>query len=211
MSNILDLLSGPQGQQLISGVSKQLGLDKSSASSALGSALPLILGALKNNSSSTDGAASLLNALGSSKHNGSLLDNLGSVLGGSGIDDDIISDGANILKHIFAGQENNAAHAIGKSQGIDLNSAMNLMKVAAPFVMSYLGKEKAKKGISDQNGITDLLGDLLGGHSASQQNLASTLQNFDNNDTSIDDLADLISGGNSSSGGIGSLLGNLFK
>ena len=123
------------------------------------------MGAMKNNTGSADGAAGLLGALTNSKHSGGgLLDNLGSILGGGGIDDDVMADGGNILGHVFGGQESNAAGVISKASGIDMKSAMSILKLAAPFVMSYLGKQVLSKGVSDGNG----LGDLLGGISSSE-------------------------------------------
>ncbi len=210
MSGILDLLSSDAGKQLINGASGQLGLNKASAASALGAAMPMILGAMGNNASSSGGASSLLKALGGSNHSsGGMLDNLGSILGGSSIDDKVMKDGGNILGHVFGGQEGNAAKAVSKASGIDLNAAMGLMKTAAPFVMGYLGKQAMSKGVSDQNGISDLLGGLLGDDNDNQKDMASKLQGFDNNDLSIDDIAGLMTGGGKSGGLLGSL-GKLF-
>ncbi len=211
MSGILDLLSSDAGKQLINGVSGQLGLNKASAASAFGAAIPMILGAMGNNASSSGGAASLLKALGGSNHSsGGMLDNLGSILGGSGIDDNVMKDGGNILGHVFGGQEGNAAEAVSKSSGIDLNAAMSLMKTAAPFVMGYLGKQAMSKGVSNQSGISDLLGGLLGDDNDNQKDMASKLQGFDNNDLSIDDIAGLMTSGGKS-GGILGTLGKLFS
>ncbi|MCK5677518.1 MAG: DUF937 domain-containing protein [Flavobacteriaceae bacterium] len=210
MSGILDLLNSSMGKELINGASQQMGLNKASTASALGAAMPLILGAMKNNSSTSSGAAGLLGALGNSSHNGSMLDNLGSILGGSNIDDDVMTDGGNILGHVFGGQENNAASAISKSSGIDMNSAMNMMKVAAPFIMSYLGKQTMSNSVSDQNGLSGLLGGLLGNDGGTQQDMASKIQGFDNNDFSIDDIAGLMTGGGKSDNILGTL-GKLFS
>ena len=196
------------GKELINGASQQMGLNKASTTSALSAAMPLILGAMKNNTSSTDGTAGLLKALGNSNHSGGgMLDNLAGILGGDGIDESVLTDGGNILGHVFGGQENNAANAISKSSGIDMNSAMNMMKLAAPFIMSYLGKKAMSNNISDQDGISSLLGGLLGSESSTQQDMASKLQDFDNNDFSIDDIAGLMTGGGKS----GSILGTIGK
>lgn len=207
MSGVLDLLNSQMGKDLIEGAGNQLGLNKASAASALGSAMPLILGAMKNNASSSDGATSLLSALGNSKHNGSILDNLGSILGGSNIDDDVMADGGKILGHLFGGQENNAANVISKANGIDIASALNILKVAAPVVMGYLGKKSLSSSISDQNGLSGLLGGLLGDDNETQQDMASKLQGFDKNDFSVDDIAGLVKGISGKKGGI---LGKLF-
>ena len=210
MNSILDVLNSSQGNDLIGGASKQLGLSKAQTASALESAMPLILAAMKNNSSTSDGAAGLLGALGSSKHSGGMLDNLSSILGGSNIDDDILTDGGNILGHVFGGQQNNAADTISKSSGIDMNSAMNLMKVAAPFIMSYLGSKAKSSNVSDENGLSAMLEGLLGHNGNAMQDMASKLQGFDNNDFSIDDIAGLLSDGSKGAEGIGGMLKGLF-
>lgn len=212
MGGILDLLNSDIGQQLVKGAGAQMGMDDNSTSSALSAAMPLILGALKNNAGSTEGSAQLLGALQNSKHsNGSMMDNLGSILGGSEIDKDVMDDGGKILGHVFGGQENNAANALSKSSGIDMNSAMNLLKVAAPLVMSYLGKQTSQNNISDQGGLGDLLGSLLGGQGSDMQNMASLIQGFDGNDSSLDDIAGMLTGGSKSAGGLGGLINDFLK
>ncbi|MDH3322026.1 MAG: DUF937 domain-containing protein [Flavobacteriaceae bacterium] len=212
MNGILDLLNSDSGKQLINGSSKQLGINKANAASALGAAIPLILGAMQNNASSPNGAKGLLGALGNSRHNGSIMDNLEGILGGDKIDDDVLADGGNILGHIFGGQQENAANAVGKTSGIDLSSVMNIMKVAAPFVMGYLGKNAMKNGVSDQNGLSGLLGGLLGDDNDNQKELAHKLQDFDNNDFSVDDIAGLMKGdSDSKTGGFFNSLKELFS
>lgn len=212
MSGILDLLNSEIGQELVNSAGKQLGIDSKSASGALSTAMPLILGALQNNSSSPEGSAQLLGALNSPVHSsGGRIDNMSSILGGDSIDQDVMDDGANILGHIFGGQESNAANALSKSSGIDMNSAMNMLKVTAPFIMSYLGKQTKETNVSDAGGLSDVLAGLLGGQGADMASMASLIQGFDGNDSSVDDIASMLGGGSKSSGGIGGLLNDFLK
>ena len=74
MAGLLDLLNSPMGKQLISGVAGQTNQPENKTADVLSMAMPLILGAMKKNVSSPDGAEGLMNAL-SNKHNGSILDN----------------------------------------------------------------------------------------------------------------------------------------
>ncbi len=210
MAGLLDLLNSDLGKTLISGASKQFGQNEGKTTSALNTSLPLILGAMKNNASTSDGASGLLNALGNNKHNGAILDNLGSILDGDGVDQDVLDDGAGILGYIFGGKEQNVALAVSKSSGIDLASAMNILKVAGPLVMGALGKETREKGISDQNGIGDLLGGMLGDGASDQQSLVTKLLDADGDGSIIDDVAGIILGGGKKKGGLGGLLGGLF-
>ena len=211
MSGILDLLNSPIGKTLINGASQQLGQDKKQTASALSTALPLILGAMKNNASTPDGAAGLLSALGNRRHSGGILDSLGNILGGGGIDQDVLSGGAGILGHVFGGREQNVAQAVSKSSGMDLSSAMNILKVAGPLVMGVLGKETRQKKVTDQGGLGDLLGVMLGGGGQQEQSLVNRLLDADGDGSIIDDVAGmLLSGGGKKSSGLGGLLGGLF-
>jgi hypothetical protein len=209
MAGILDLLNSEMGSTLIQGVSKQFGLEQGTSQKAIGAAMPLILGAMKNNASTPEGAQGLLGAL-MGKHDGSLLDKLGDVLGGDSVNEDVLQDGEGILGHVFQGKQETVAMAVSKSSGIDMSSAMNILKVAGPFVMGYLGKQTRQSGVQDANGIGDLLGGMLGSGHQEQQSLINRLLDADGDGSIIDDVAGMLMGGNKS-GGLGSILGGLFK
>ncbi len=153
----------------------------------------------------------IANALNNEKHSGGILDNLGSILGGSGVDKDVLDDGAGILGHVFGGKEQNIAKAVSTSSGIDLDTAMNILKVAGPLVMGALGKETRQKNVADQSGIGDLLSGMLGGASNEQQSIVTRLLDADGDGSIIDDVAGiLLNSGGKKKGGLSSLLGGLF-
>lgn len=204
MEKLLDLLNSDLGRSLLNNTSSQLGQDKEKTASALSAALPLILGAMKNNASTPQGAEGLLGAL-SSKHDGSLLNNIGGLLGSN----DVLTDGAGILGHIFNGKEQNVAKAVSAKSGMDTSSAMDLLKMAAPFIMAYLGKQTRQQNVNDENGIGKLLGGLMGGGAKKEQSLITKILDANGDGSVIDDLIGMASGGKKK-GGIGGLLGGLF-
>lgn len=203
MTGLLDLLNSDIGKTLISGASKQLGANEGSTTAGLGAALPLILGAMKNNVASNDGANGLLGAL-DKKHDGSILDNIGDLLGNK----DVLTDGAGILGHVFGGREQNVAQAVSRKSGLDLGSAMNLLKMAAPVIMGYLGKQKREQNIKSGGDLDGLLGGLLGGEAKKDQSLVEKILDADGDGSIIDDLIGMASG--NKKGGLGGLLGGLF-
>lgn len=204
MSGLLDLLNSDLGKTLVNNASSQLGQNKEKTTLALSTALPLILGAMKNNVSTPQGAEGLLGAL-TGKHDGSLLDNLSGMLGNS----DVLNDGAGILGHVFGGKQQNVANAVSKKSGMDVSSVMNLLQMAAPFVMAYLGKEKRSKNVNDGNGIGDLLGGLLGGGAQQEQSLITKILDADGDGSVIDDLIGMATSGKKK-GGLGGFIGGLF-
>lgn len=204
MSGLLDLLNSDLGKTLVNSASQQLGQKTSTTSSALSAALPLILGAMKNNAASPQGAEGLLGALSNSNHDGSILDNLGGFLGNS----EGMKDGAGILGHIFNGKEQNIAKAVGAKSGMDMGQAMKLLQMAAPVILGYLGKQTRQNNVSDAGGIENLLGGLLGGNGQQDQNLVSQLLDADGDGSVVDDIIGMASGGKK--GGLGGLIGGMF-
>ncbi len=208
MSGLLDILNSPMGKQLISGVAGQTGQPENKTADVLSMAMPLLLGAMKKNVSSPQGAEGLMSAL-SSKHDGSILDNLGGLFGG-GVDDSVMNDGAGILGHVFAGKQPQVENALSQKSGMDVGSIASILKIAAPIVMGFLGKQKAQSNVSDANGLNSLLGGMLGGQPQQNQSLITTLLDADGDGSILDDVAGMVMGGGKKKGGFGGLLGGLF-
>jgi hypothetical protein len=211
MSGILDLLNSDMGKTIINGVAKQSGQSTDKTSSVLTMALPVLMGAMKRNAATPEGAQGLMGAL-SGKHNGSILDNLGGLFNG-GVDDNVMQDGAGILGHVLGGSQNNVTSALSKKSGLDTGTIMQILQVAAPLVMGYLGKQSKQQNVSNSNGMGDLLGGLLGGGSAApqQQSLIESVLDGNGDGSILDDVAGMVlNSGGSKKGGLGGLLGGLF-
>ncbi|PTT63260.1 DUF937 domain-containing protein [Stenotrophomonas sp. HMWF003] len=140
-----------QGQGLQQ-VSQQLGIEPAQASSAVGAALPLLLGAMGRNAQQPEGADALLGALqrdhapaaGGGFDLGGLL---GSVLGGGGGN---ATNGAGILGHVFGGNSDRAAQGLSQATGLDSSKTSQLLAILAPIVMSYLAQRFANGGNAGQ-------------------------------------------------------------
>jgi len=210
MEGILDLLNSDLGKQIVSGVAGSTGTDTNKTSSVLTMALPVLMKGMERNASSPEGAAGLLNAL-NNKHDGSILDNLSGLFNG-GVDDSVKQDGVGILGHILGGKQNGVQQVIGQKSGLDADTVGNILKIAAPLVMGYLGKQKNNQNIANSGDLTGLLGGLLGGNSAkSEQNFLEQILDADGDGSVVDDVAGMLLGGNKKSGGgLGGMLGGLF-
>lgn len=194
--NLLDLVSGPVGQQLIGGLSKQTGANDSSVSSAVSLALPFLLSQMNKNASTPEGAANLDKAL--NEHPGSVLNNIDGLLNSGNM-----ADGLGILGHVFGDKQNQVAKNISKQSGLSTGNVLQILATLAPIVMGFLGKEKQTNNIN-QNGISGLLGGLLGGMQQTNGTELSMIEQMldSNGDGSImDEAMDLGS----------KLLGGFFK
>ncbi|WP_339701361.1 DUF937 domain-containing protein [uncultured Marixanthomonas sp.] len=212
MAGILDLLNSDMGKQIISGISNEAKQPADKTASVLSMGLPILMGAMKKNAKSEQGAAGLMSALSNSKHDGSLLDNLGGFFGG-GVNEDSKIDGLGILGHALGGSQDNVVGALSKKSGMDSNSVMQILQVAAPILLGYLGKEKRQQNVDSQSGITSLLGNMMAGNSQEEQDkeqsLIESLLDGDNDGSIIDDVAGMVLG-NSSKSGLGGMIGGLF-
>ena len=210
MAGILDLLNSDLGKQIISGVAGSTGNDANKTGSALTMALPVLMKAMERNASTPQGAEGLMGAL-DKKHDGSILDNLGDLFGG-GVNDNVVNDGSKILSHVLGNKQSGVEQVIGQKSGLDAGSVGNILKVAAPILMGILGKQKREQNVSNSSDINGLLGGLLEGNDAkNEQSFLEQILDSDGDGSVVDDVAGMLLGGNKKqSGGIGGLLGGLF-
>ncbi len=209
MEGILDFIKSDLGKKIVSGVADSTGNDTDKTSSVLTMGLPLLMKGMERNASSTDGASSLFKAL-ETKHDGSILDNLGSLFNG-GVNEEVKQDGTNILNHILGAKQNGIMQVIGQKSGLDVSAVSNILKIAAPIVMGFLGKQKNAKGLSNSKDISNLIGGILGGSSTkNEQGFLEQILDSDGDGSVVDDVAGLLLDNTKKSGGVGGMLGGLF-
>jgi hypothetical protein len=149
-------LQGGPAQQ----VAQQLGVDPAQASTAIATALPLLLGALGRNASQPEGAQALFGALQNDHAGGDLGSVLGAVLGGGQTRQ---TNGDGILGHIFGGQQQRAQAGVAQATGLQSGQASQLLKILAPIVMAYLAKRMfSQSGAGAQQASPEVLGQVLG-------------------------------------------------
>ena len=209
MSGILDLLNSDLGKTIISGVSGSTGTDQNKTSSVLTMALPVLMKAMERNAASPQGAEGLMVAL-SNKHDGSILDNLGGLFSG-GVNEEVVNDGDKILNHVLGSKKQGVEKIIGQKSGLDADSVANILKVAAPILMGVVGKQAKQNNVSSGADLSGLLGGLLGGSNAKEeQSFLEKILDADGDGRIIDDVAGMVLGKADKKGGIGGMLGNLF-
>ncbi|PNQ73130.1 hypothetical protein C1T31_09080 [Hanstruepera neustonica] len=209
MSGILDLLNSDLGKTIISGVSGQTNQPTNKTADVLTMALPVLMAAMKRNASTPQGAEGLMGAL-NNKHDGSILDNLGGLFSG-GVDDSVMTDGDKILGHVLGSKKQGVEKIIGDKAGVDTSSVAQILQVAAPILMGVLGKQSRQNNVSSANDLSGLLGGLLGGNDARQeQSFLEQILDADGDGSIVDDVAGMVLGGAKKKGGLGGLLGGLF-
>lgn len=198
MASILDFLNSETGKEFIQKSSDEVNESPEKVKSAMGMALPMILGALKNNARTPEGAENINRALQDEKHSGSVLDNIT-----NGSLKSLLGEGSGILGHIFGGKQGQIEQAVGSATGMDTGKVSQLLQMAAPVVMGILGNQVRKDHV-DQSGIPGLIGSVMGSNSSHDQSLLETLMNADNDGSVVNDVVGKLFGGKDKSGGLGS-------
>lgn len=160
VEQLMSQLQGAPIQQM----AQTLGEDPGQVQSAVGAALPMLLGALGQNAAQPQGAADLFGALQRDHANalpqglGGLGDLLGAVLGGGGAQSNAggLNAGADILGHVFGGNQQRAEVGLGQATGLGSNAG-NLLKMLAPIVMAFLA-QRVQAGGLDAGGLGQALG-----------------------------------------------------
>ncbi len=197
MSDILKQLLGQMGPNAIQAISNQIGADEGQTTNALSGILPTLIGAMANNSKTQEGANDLLGAL-DRDHDGSILDDVAGFV--SNYND---GPGAGILKHVLGDNQTTVENNLSSKTGLNGGQISNLLKIAAPLVLGYLGKQKRQS--SSQGFDIGSIADLLGG----MTNQADKATGIDLGDV-LNMVGGLTGGSSGRSGGIGGLIGKLF-
>jgi hypothetical protein len=199
MSNVLEQLMNQLGPQAIQAISQQVGASEGQTTTALGGILPTLLGAMANNAKTTQGAQGLLGAL-DSDHDGSILDDVAGFVGNFSN-----GPGQGILKHVLGTNQPAVEQGLSAKTGLNGSQISNLLQIAAPLVLGYLGKQKkeASSGFDISN-IAQILGGM-------------TQQADQSTGIDLGDILKVVgglSGGNQNGGAasaITGLLGKLFR
>ena len=202
MFSLQDLLGQQQGDQAVNQISQNVGADPSIVSTAIQTALPMLLNGLASNASTPEGAQSLNNTL-DQHHDGSILNNIeglaGMIFGGgqSAPPASGAADAGGILSHIFGSNQGQAAQQVSNQSGLGIGQVSQIMMFLAPIVMGYLGRQKQQQGVG-ADGIGSLVGGLLGGGQAQGQsaggsvlNMASNMLDRNHDGSALDDIASM--------------------
>ena len=139
--SIMEQLTKVVVAQMRQPAAAKTGLSESVAESLMPMAMAAILGGLKKNVAKPNGAEALANAL--NRHDGSLLNNAERVA-----EDDVLSDGGKILKHVFGGKLGATQDQLAKAAGgVSQDQIAKILAMAAPAVLASLGRAKREQGL----------------------------------------------------------------
>lgn len=194
MPSLVDsLMEQLQNKGAIDQIAGKLGVQSGQANSAVSAAIPAILAGLAKNTQKPGGAAALSGAL-EKDHDGTVLED------DSYLDSYQDKQGDNILGHVFGDKKPAVESQVSALGGMNIAQGGELMKMLAPLVMGYLGKQKSSGGL-DISSLSQILG---GGSGGGGLQLPGGLGDI------LGGLTGGASSGKAKSGGLGGIFGGLF-
>ena len=131
--DIKSMLSTVVSQDSVKQISRSVKVPEKDVQSVLLSAIPALLGGAMEQASDQNTASGFVGAL--NQHSASDTSNITSFL--SGVD---LDDGMKIISHLLGGNSNTVAEQASVKSGLDLKTTLKILAMAAPLIMSLLGK-----------------------------------------------------------------------
>jgi outer membrane protein OmpA-like peptidoglycan-associated protein len=155
-TNLLDMLKGALGSDVVSQAAKYLGESEGATQSAVGALLPALLGGMAKKAASPAGAADLLRSLTSADVDTSLLGNLAGVFAGGDRTNSLMKLGGSVLSGLFGDKTGALTNAISSITGMKSSSVASLLSLVAPAVFA-LAKRYVSQNNLDAGGLAKLL------------------------------------------------------
>lgn len=202
MASILDLLNTKMGEDFIKEVSQRTSESEDKIATALGIALPVLLGSMKNNISTHEGMEALNNALAEEKHYKTLTNK---PPGFNLTQTD--SEREKIVEHILGPERDKIISTLGTTVGIQESSVSGLLKMTAPLLMGILSSQKNKENLKASD-LDELIQSNLGISSKFEKSLIDTFFIRNKDGSIIDDVDEKVLRGKKGKKG-GSMLGGM--
>jgi len=155
--DINSILGTLMGSDAVEQVSKDTGISVSDAKSVLEEVVPTLLKGAQGQASDASTAQSFLEAL--SSHGQADTSSITSFL--QNVDTE---DGAKIVGHLLGSNTEEVAAKATKKSGVSTSTVLKIMSIAAPLLMSTLGKSaKSSAKSSDSSSMASIVGGLLDG------------------------------------------------
>ena len=178
MSNdLLNSLTGLLTPDLIGKAASQFGDSEASVSKGMSAVFPVLLGSVAQRSNDPDFASTLFNLVRDPANDGSLLGNVGSLLGPGASSLPMAGLGGKLLGSLFGNNLGSLGNALAGYAGVKQASASSMLSVAAPLVLSMLGKA-VKSGNLSLSSLTGLLAGQKSAYAAALPGPLSRLDSF---------------------------------
>jgi OmpA-OmpF porin, OOP family len=156
MSSILDLARQAMTPEIMRSVGSLVGESPAATGKGFASAMPSVLAGVMDMASTPSGAERVQSLISDGGYGARTLGSLGSLLGGGNATAGMLRSGGRLLSSLFGSKEGDVTDAVARSADMPSSSASKLLALAAPIIMSVLGREITTRGLNT-SGLVNLL------------------------------------------------------
>ena len=154
--NLIDMIKDQVSGSLVSNASKFLGESESGVSKALDGVFPALLGKMIDKSEDSSQLGKIFDMVGGADTG--ILDNIGDLFGGgAGNVAQLMNSGSGALNLLLGNNTGGMIDKVAGFSGLKGSATSSLIKMAAPFLMSMVGKYAKSKAL-DAVGLGKFLG-----------------------------------------------------
>jgi len=162
--NLIELVQGYFGDDMVRRASTALGESESSIGTALKGVVPVVLGSVFARAQQPGGLSDVF-GLAKQAHDGGILRDLGGLLDGANATVDttapattggLLNRGAELLRSVLGPQYAPAVESVGQQAGVSSSSVISLLGMAVPVVLGLLGRHNQENNL-DESGFGSYL------------------------------------------------------
>jgi hypothetical protein len=161
-ASLLDSLSKMVTPDLLSQAASALGENEGGLTRGIGAALPMLLGGVTTRASDPGFASTLFKLVSDSGNDLGAIGNIASLLSPGAANSPMMALGSKLLSSLFGNNLNAVGSSVASYAGVRPQSASSLLSMAAPMVLSVLGKQVKDGGLNASS-----LASLLAGQKGS--------------------------------------------
>ena len=154
-SSLMDGLKALITPEVVSKASSIFGESEFALTKGFDAAVPMVLGGLANKATDRSFMSKLFDLVKEPAADGSILGNVAGLLG-SGTSSSPMGLGSRLMSMLFGGNTSPLTSALSNSAGLRPSTASSLLNLAAPLVVSFLGRTVRRDGL-DSAGLTNML------------------------------------------------------
>jgi len=138
--NLVEVLQNTLGNQISKLASSAWNESEANTQKAVNAAIPAILTGFLNKGTNIVGAQNLITKL-NSESDASVLDTIKGLVDENFDFSTILSKGSSIIQYLFGDKTDSVTDLISGFSGVKKESSFNILKLAAPFIFSWIGQK----------------------------------------------------------------------
>lgn len=159
MASLLELVQNAVTPEITRRISGLVGESPDATGWAMRRAAPAVLAGVMNTASTINGAERIQGMIREGGWGSDLVASLASRLAGGAGTAALLKSGEGLLSGLFGNNKDKLVEAIASDSGVQRGSASTIMSLAAPIVMSVIGRQMSSRGLSAAGLSSMLLGE----------------------------------------------------